>query len=87
VTLSPRHQHHLRTDDVGTTGTDRLERQYAPDVETIPEEGQREEEQTQPIRALPSVIQQKLRHARPQVQRGADIAEDLAGDVEVQRFC
>lgn len=54
------------------------------DIRQVPDAGKQEKQQRHALGALATPVQQDLRHARAKVEEGAQVAEDLAPDVEAE---
>jgi hypothetical protein len=65
--------------------TDRLVRHDTEHVREVPDTSKEEEEHGNAVGGFAAVVEQELRNAGPEVQRGADVAEDLAPEVEGER--
>lgn len=59
---------------------------YATHVRRIPHACEQEKQHADPLGALAPVIQQQLRDAGTEVEDGAEVAEDLAVQVEMEFF-
>lgn len=59
-------------------------REDAQHVGEVADTGEEEEEHGDALGALAAVVEEQLGHARSEVQDSADVAEDLAEDVEVK---
>lgn len=66
------------------TLANRVVRQDRHNIRQVANARENEEKHGDALGALAAVVQQQLRHTRSQVERGADVPEDLAEHVELQ---
>jgi len=72
---------------VRVLAADRFESKDAEDEGQISEAGEEEEQGVEAFGRLATSVEQDLRHAAAQVEYGANVAEDLAPEGEVQGRC
>lgn len=66
--------------------TFRLVGQYAHDVREIAHAREKEKQHADTFGAFPAVVEKELGNTRAQVENGAEVAEYLAPEVQVERF-